>query len=143
MFLLDSSRFANDPTGMSEKVVALIEKMEGTVVAHRPWQDGRLAYEIEGRRKGVHYLSYFRMDPARMKEFDRACKLSEDVIRKLTIKQPEVLFQQMVAALTGETKEETPAEPKKSVKETENKTENEKETEKKSDSNVDVEEAPV
>lgn len=119
MFLLDSSRFANDPTGMSEKVVALIEKLEGTVAAHRPWQDGRLAYEIEGRRKGVHYLTYFRMDPARMKELNRACKLSEDIVRNMTIKQPRVLFDQMVAALTGETKEEVPVEPKTSKKEKE------------------------
>lgn len=119
MFLLDSSRFANDPTGMSEKVVALIEKLEGTVAAHRPWQDGRLAYEIEGRRKGVHYLTYFRMDPARMKELNRACKLSEDIVRNMTIKQPRVLFDQMVAALTGETKEEVPVEPETSKKEKE------------------------
>jgi small subunit ribosomal protein S6 len=101
MFLLDSGKFAADHDGVSGQVVGILEKAGGTVVAHRPWQDGRLAYPIEGHRKGVHYLSYFRMPTEGLKDVARACKLSDVVLRHLVIKQPESLFNVMVDALSG------------------------------------------
>ncbi|GAB4153436.1 MAG: hypothetical protein Tsb009_29860 [Planctomycetaceae bacterium] len=101
MFLLDSGKFAANPDGMAQGIVDLLEKAGATVEAHRPWQDGRLAYEIEGRKKGLHYLTYFRIDPEAIKPLTRACKLSDIVIRHLFIKQPQSLFDAMVAALTG------------------------------------------
>lgn len=101
MFLLDSGKFAANPDGMSADLVALLEKAGATVEAHRPWQDGRLAYEIEGRRKGLHYLTYFRLDPAAITRLTRACKLSDMVLRHMFIKQPESLFDAMINALTG------------------------------------------
>lgn len=101
MFLLDSGRFASDPDGMSQSVVDILEKSGATVVAHRPWQDGKLAYEVEGRRRGLHYLTYFRMDTSRVKDLERACKLSDMVLRHMVIRQDPKLFDAMVAALTG------------------------------------------
>lgn len=103
MFLLDSGKFASDHDGVSGQVVGILEKAGGTVVAHCPWQDGRLAYPIEGHRKGVHYLSYFRMRAEGLKDVARACKLSDVVLRHLVIKQPESLFNAMVDALSGHT----------------------------------------
>ncbi len=101
MFLLDSGKFAANPDGLAAGIVDLLEKAGATVAAHRPWQDGRLAYEIEGRRKGLHYLTYFRLDPAAITRLTRSCKLSDIVLRHMFIKQPESLFQAMVDALTG------------------------------------------
>ena len=43
MFLLDSADFASDPDGMTKMLTDLIERVGGTISAHRPWQDGRLA----------------------------------------------------------------------------------------------------
>lgn len=102
MFLLDSGQFASDPDGMAELVTRTIEKAGGTVVAHRPWQDGKLAYEIEGRRKGLHYLTYFRMDPASITPFNRSVRLTDKLLRHLVIQQPETLFEAMVASITAD-----------------------------------------
>ena len=101
MFLLDSGKFAADHDRVSAQVVGILEKAGGTVVAHRPWQDGRLAYPIDGHRKGVHYLSYFRMPAEGLKDVARACKLSDIVLRHIVIKQPQSLFDAMVASLSG------------------------------------------
>jgi len=49
MFLVDSNKFANDPDGTASTILALLEKSEGEIVAHRPWQDGKLAYPIENQ----------------------------------------------------------------------------------------------
>jgi small subunit ribosomal protein S6 len=115
MFLVDSGRFATDAKGASEQIVGLIQKCGGTVVAHRPWQDGRLAYAIKGHRKGLHYLAYFKMPGEGIRDLNRACKLSDLVLRHMVIEHPQVLFEAMVQALSGEWKpqdgqheEETP-----------------------------------
>lgn len=111
MFLLDSGKFAADPDGLSAQLVALIEKAGGEVTAHRPWQDGRLAYEIEGHRKGLHYVAMFKMQGDRIGELARACKLSNLVIRHMVIHQEPVVYEAMVNALTSGPSEEEETPP--------------------------------
>lgn len=102
MFVLDSGQFAADPDGMTQMVTDLLEKAGATVVAHRPWLDGRLAYEIAGRRKGLHYLTFFQLDPTKVDALNRACRLNEKILRQLFIVQPQTLFDTLVAAQTGD-----------------------------------------
>lgn len=112
MFLVESTRFANDPEKVTNAILELVQKAGGTVVTHRPWQDGKLAYPINGRRKGLHYLTYFKMPPSGMTDLDRACKLSDTVMRKLIIRHDQMLFDAMVAAVSAPPPE-APAEDKK------------------------------
>lgn len=105
MFLLDSAKFAADHEGVAGQIVGIIEKAGGAIQTHRPWQDGRLAYPIEGHRKGVHYLAYFTMEGSGLKDLNRACQLNDVVLRHMVIKQPLVLFDAMVAALRGDVEE--------------------------------------
>ena len=100
MFLLDSARFAADPDGVTGQLLGLLEKVDAQVMAHRPWQDGKLAYQIEGMRKGLHYLTYFKMDPSHVATLNRECQLSDLVVRQLVIKPPQQIFDAMVQALT-------------------------------------------
>jgi small subunit ribosomal protein S6 len=102
MFLVESGRFAADPEGTAGNITGMIEKAGGTLVAHRPWQDGRLAYPIARQRKGLHYLAYFRMPGSGLRDLNRACKLNDTILRHLIIHQPQTLFDAMVAALSGE-----------------------------------------
>ena len=102
MFLLNSGKFAANPDGMTSEVLNILEKSGGTVVAHRPWQDGRLAYIIEKQRKGLHYLTYFRMEGTKLKDVNRACRLNDNILRHLVIKQSRPLFDAMVRALNPE-----------------------------------------
>ena len=102
MFLLNSGKFAANPDGMTSEVLNILEKNGGTVVTHRPWQDGRLAYIIEKQRKGLHYLTYFRMEGTKLKDVNRACRLNDNILRHLVIKQSRPLFDAMVRALNPE-----------------------------------------
>ncbi len=102
MFLLDSSRFATDAKGSTDAITGMIEKCGGAIVAHRPWQDGRLAYAIKGHRKGLHYLTYFKMPGGGIRDLNRACKLSDLVLRHVVIEHPQVMFDAMVQAISGE-----------------------------------------
>jgi small subunit ribosomal protein S6 len=102
MFLLDSGRFATDAKGSSDQILAMIQKCGGTIVAHRPWQDGRLAYAIKGHRKGLHYLVYYKMPGEGVRDLNRACKLNDLVLRHVVVQHPQVLFDAMVQAISGE-----------------------------------------
>ena len=114
MFLLNSGKFATNPDGMTSEVLGILEKAGGTVVAHRPWQDGRLAYMIEKQRKALHYLTYFRMEGTKLNDVNRACRLNENILRHLVIKQPRSLFDAMVQKLNPE---EVPVDSASAVKE--------------------------
>ena len=102
MFLVDTNKFANDPGNITGSILGTLEKVGAEVVTHRPWQDGKLAYQIGRYRKGLHYLVYFKMPPAAAADLDRACKLNDLIIRQLIIKHPAALFDAMVAALAPE-----------------------------------------
>lgn len=99
MFLLDSSKFAADHDGVIASLLGLLAKVDAEVVSHRPWMDGKLAYEIAGHRKGLHYLVYFRLDPSKQTELGRICALSDLVLRHLVIRHEDILFDAMVQAL--------------------------------------------
>jgi small subunit ribosomal protein S6 len=63
----------------------MVQELGGEVLAHRLWAEQRLAYPINGQRKGTYWLTYFRVDSNRLKEFDRACQLNEAILRKLVL----------------------------------------------------------
>lgn len=110
MFLVDSNAFASDPEAITSELLKLLEKAGATVVAHRPWQDGKLAYEIEGRRKGLHYIVCFRMPTTGMDILTRQCQLSDVILRQMVIAHPQELFDAVVDAISGNPAEEAAAE---------------------------------
>lgn len=116
MFLVDSGRFAMDPDGVVGDIMAVLKRAGATVVAHRPWQDGKLAYEINGMKKGLHYIVCFTMPGTGMKVLTRQAQLSETIVRNLVIKQPREVFDATVAAISGTvTPAAAPAEPAPAV----------------------------
>lgn len=101
MFLLDSNRYAANPTGVSGEVLAILERVGAKVLATRPWQDGKLSYAIDGNRKGLHFLVYFSLDSRQLTEIDRLVKFNESILRHMLIKLPEALVEPMLAMATG------------------------------------------
>ncbi|MEO1996836.1 MAG: 30S ribosomal protein S6 [Planctomycetaceae bacterium] len=99
MFLVESGRFASNPERVTQTIIDILEKSECDIVAHRPWQDGKLAYPVEGMRKGLHFLTYFRMPGEDMDGLLRSCRLSDLIIRNLVLKHPPKLFDAMVQAI--------------------------------------------
>jgi small subunit ribosomal protein S6 len=101
MFLVDSGKFAMDPDSVTNDILAVLKRAGATVVAHRPWQDGKLAYEINGMKKGLHYLVCFTMPGSGMKTLIRQCSLSETIVRQMIINHPQTIFDATVAAISG------------------------------------------
>ncbi|MEX0700656.1 MAG: 30S ribosomal protein S6 [Planctomycetales bacterium] len=108
MFLVESGKFATDPDGVANHILGLLDKVGAEIVVHRPWQDGKLAYEIEGHRKGLHYLVCFKLPGQGLTELARSVKLSDLVLRHLVTRHPRKIFDALVASLTSD--EEQPSE---------------------------------
>lgn len=101
MFLLDTNKYAANPQGVSGEVLAILERVGAKILATRPWQDGKLAYAVDGHRKGLHFLVYFSMDSLKLHEVDRLVKFNETILRHIVIKLPVALIEPMLAMATG------------------------------------------
>jgi small subunit ribosomal protein S6 len=104
MFILDSNRYSRDPSGVSGGVTELIQAAGGTMLASRLWEDRRLAYPIAGHRKGTYWLTYFRLNSAKLAELNHQCALSDTVVRTLFLKvDPRIVDALVSHALEGPT----------------------------------------
>jgi len=113
MFIFDSNRFGRDPGGVSGQIAALVQKLGGEVLAGRMWEERRLAYPINGQRKGTYWLTYFRMETRSLTEFNRECRLNESILRSLVLKVDERIVEALVshALNAGEASKPKRAEP--------------------------------
>ena len=102
MFILDSGRFGANPEAAAAEVTGIVEKVGGSLVAHRPWQDSKLAYPINGHRKGLYYLAFFTAESRAVNEINGIVKLNDNVLRHLILSHDKGLFDQMVEMVGGE-----------------------------------------
>lgn len=105
LFIFDSNRYARDPNGVSAAVPEMVENLGGEVLANRLWNEQRLAYPINGHRKGTYWLTYFRLESTRLSEFNRACQLNDNILRNLTVKVDPRLVDTLVAHALGKVAE--------------------------------------
>ncbi len=74
-----------------EERVALIEKFkeiisaEGEVTNIDEWGNKKLAYEIEKLREGYYLIVEYQAETTLPKEFERNLKISENVLRYMTV----------------------------------------------------------
>ena len=116
MFILNSNRYARDPSGVSEQVNKLIEDSQAEILASILWNEQKLAYPIEGHRKGTYWLTYFRMESQKLGEFNRACQLNDTVLRSLALKVDPRLADTLVGHATGKRAPSAEAETKPAAK---------------------------
>ncbi|MEI6240630.1 MAG: 30S ribosomal protein S6 [Planctomycetia bacterium] len=103
MFILDPSKYSRDPAATSQQIADMIVQNGGTVLASRLWDERKLAYPINGHKKGVYWLTYFTMPGEGITPLERQCEITDDVIRKLILKvEPRIADALVQHALAGE-----------------------------------------
>ncbi len=116
MFILDSNRYAREPGVVSGRLSEMIESLGGEVLASRLWEERRLAYPINGQRKGTYWLTYFRLESTKLTNLHRSCQLDENIMRVLFLKIDPRIADHLVSLARGEVPasqpeaEEEPAE---------------------------------
>ncbi len=102
LFILDSNKYARDPNGVAAEIPAMIEKLGGEVMVSRLWNEQKLAYPINGHRKGTYWLTYFRLESTTLPQFTRECQLNGNILRHLALKIDPRLVDVLVAHARGE-----------------------------------------
>ncbi|MBL7193231.1 MAG: 30S ribosomal protein S6 [Pirellulales bacterium] len=86
MFILDPTKYSRDPEQVTTAIGEMITNAGGELLASRVWDERKLAYPIRGFKKGVYWLTYFRMEGPGIAQLERQCQLSDEILRQLVLK---------------------------------------------------------
>jgi small subunit ribosomal protein S6 len=102
MFLLDSTKVAVSWDEAVKHVHDILIKHNSEIVASRQWDERRLAYSVEGHKKGTYLLTYFKTEGATLKDIVADCHLSDLVLRELILKvHPKLVDHLVTQAMTS------------------------------------------
>jgi small subunit ribosomal protein S6 len=82
LFLFPQSATGNLQAAV-DHLTSLFERVGAELISLAKWDERRLAYEIKGNKRGVYFLAYLRVAGTKMSEFERACNLSEHLLRAM------------------------------------------------------------
>ncbi|MBN8629184.1 MAG: 30S ribosomal protein S6 [Planctomycetes bacterium] len=100
MFIFDSNRFGRDPGGVSGAIATMAQKFGGEILASRLWEERRLAYPINGQRKGTYWLTYLRLESKELVNLNREISLNESIMRSLVLKVDPRIVDALVSHAT-------------------------------------------
>lgn len=102
MFLLDAAKAANAWDDTVKHVHDILGKHNSEIVASRQWDERRLAYTVDGHKKGTYLLTYFRTEGGNIDEIVADCRLSDVILRELVLKvHPKLVEHLMNQAMTS------------------------------------------
>ena len=74
------------------------------------WEERKLAYQIDGHRRGAYWLAFFRLTTDKHAELDLQFRLNNNIVRYLILRHDPRLEEPLVQhALHGPEKAETEA----------------------------------
>jgi small subunit ribosomal protein S6 len=97
LFLFPQSA-GTDLGAAAEHIQQLLAKCNAEVISFSKWEERRLAYEIKGNKRGVFFLSYFKVAADQMGALDRTFGLSEDLLRFLITRADHMQVEELEAA---------------------------------------------
>jgi small subunit ribosomal protein S6 len=96
MFLLAQSAVA-DFAGAVQHIRDLLAKAGAEIVAMSKWDDRRFAYEIKRQKRGAYILVYFSCKTDALPAIERACNLSETILRSMITSAEHLTLEEMQA----------------------------------------------
>ena len=114
LFLFESNKYSRNPKEVSGQINQAIEKCGGEVLVSRLWAEQKLAYPINGQRKGTYWLAHFRMDSLRREELNRAMRLNANLLRELILVVDDRLVDTLIEHASGAVADKAP-KPKTSL----------------------------
>jgi small subunit ribosomal protein S6 len=97
LFLFPQAQSGN-LQGALDHLKDILGRARAELISLRKWDERRLAYEIKGNKRGVYFLVYFRAPASALKGIERACNLSELLLRSMVIRADHLTTDQMEAA---------------------------------------------
>lgn len=107
MVILDSNKYAQDPNNLAGLIPGLVTKAGGEVLVSRLWNEQKLAYPIDGHKKGTYWLTYFRLDSLKLADFNREIRIADNILRTMTLRVEPRLVEALVEHAKGGGKAKT------------------------------------
>ena len=85
LFLLDTNKVAGDVPAAAKQIHTILERHHAEILASRPWDERRLAYPVNGHKKGLYYLTYFRAEGKNLLGIEHDVALNEMILRSLVL----------------------------------------------------------
>jgi small subunit ribosomal protein S6 len=102
MFLLDSNKVAGDVHAAQAQLHGILEKHQAEILASRPWDERRLAYPVNGHKKGLYYLTYFKIEGKKLVDIEQDVALNETILRSMVLRIDPKLVDTMLAIARDE-----------------------------------------
>ncbi len=89
MFLFDNETM-HQWSEIEGEVQRLFERIEARPLVCLKFDERRLAYEINRRKRGIYVLTYFEAEPNRIADLERDARLSEAILRLLVLRADKI-----------------------------------------------------
>lgn len=96
MFLLDSTKASLNWEESVQQIHEILTRQNAEIVASRQWDERRLAYAVDGHRKGVYLLTYFKVDSQALATINHDCRLNDMILREMILKIPAKLVEPLI-----------------------------------------------
>ncbi len=80
-----------------DHVSEILSRASAEVISMSKWDERKLAYDIEGNKRGVFFLTYFKCDTKNLVSIERDARLSERLLRALVTRAEHILPEEMAA----------------------------------------------
>ncbi|MEM6855189.1 MAG: 30S ribosomal protein S6 [Planctomycetota bacterium] len=81
MFLMTQASVSAGLGNAIDLVRGMLDRVDAEVLTLAKWEERKLAYPIEGQKRGTFLLTLFKVTPTQIANIERDCNLSEDVVR--------------------------------------------------------------
>lgn len=102
MFLIDNQLVRAGWEQAKSVVTDTLAKHGGKIVTARRWDERKLAYPIDHKRRATYLLSYFELEPDNIPALRRDFELDERVLRYLQLAREEVPAEELEKAKVEE-----------------------------------------
>ncbi len=100
MFVIDPAARSTLESVQAE-VNRLMTRAEAEVIVTRRLEERRLTFEIDGRKRGLYVLTYFRAEGPKIGPLERDVRLSESILRALILRADHVTEEVMQNVTLG------------------------------------------
>ncbi len=96
IYIVKPSLSEEEITKVTDKIKTLIEKDGGEVLGTESFGKKRLAYEVRKEKRGIYLILHFKAIPATLLELEQTYRLSESIIKYMTVKISEDQIGKMI-----------------------------------------------
>jgi small subunit ribosomal protein S6 len=86
IFIINPNITDEETAGVIKKMQDVVAKQGGEMLKYEDWGKKKLAYEIKKQKRGHYAFFQFKAAPTAVSELERTYKLTDSVIKFITVK---------------------------------------------------------